>query len=275
MALGGGSVIDAAKVLAAASGDFDRVRQFLQTGMGADALGRTPIIAVPTTSGTGSEVTSWATVWDTNKKQILAGARRALPRWAIVDPLLTIGLPRGLTVSTGLDALATRWRASGTSTPTRSRPRSRFAAREVRSPCRFLPTTWAIPNSPAAVPRQPVRRARLLKHQDRDRPFAFLSPDPSSRRSARHRVLVQPPFVMRTVAGCDSACDDALRRIFGPDLFRRGAAGTFFNRSGSRRRHRLRRDAREWPANIDDALEGERGRNFIGRRETLLAAMAA
>ena len=56
VALGGGSVIDAAKVLAAASGDFDRVRRFLQAGMGADTLGRTPIIAVPTTSGTGSEV---------------------------------------------------------------------------------------------------------------------------------------------------------------------------------------------------------------------------
>src|SRR5689334_6711727 len=65
VALGGGSVMDAAKVLAAADGDFDRVRRHLQTGTGGEELGRTPIIAIPTTAGTGSEVTSWATVWDT------------------------------------------------------------------------------------------------------------------------------------------------------------------------------------------------------------------
>ena len=107
MALGGGSVIDAAKVLAAAAGDFDRVRRFLETGMGADALGRTPIIAVPTTSGTGSEVTSWATVWDTEAKTKYSLARDTLyPETALVDPLLTLGLPRGITISTGLDALS-------------------------------------------------------------------------------------------------------------------------------------------------------------------------
>jgi Alcohol dehydrogenase, class IV len=63
VALGGGSVMDAAKVLAAASGDFDTVRRHLETGKGGETLGRTPIIAIPTTAGTGSEVTSWATVW--------------------------------------------------------------------------------------------------------------------------------------------------------------------------------------------------------------------
>ena len=61
VALGGGSVIDAAKVLAAASdgagSDFSKVRTYLETGTGADTLGATPIIAIPTTAGTGSEVT--------------------------------------------------------------------------------------------------------------------------------------------------------------------------------------------------------------------------
>ena len=67
VALGGGSVMDAAKVLAAANGDFARVKHFLETGQDGDALGCTPIVAIPTTAGTGSEVTCWATVWDTER----------------------------------------------------------------------------------------------------------------------------------------------------------------------------------------------------------------
>src|ERR1041384_8038677 len=63
LALGGGSGLDTAKGLAAARGGFQPVLRYLQTGSGAEALSATPIIAVPTTAGTGSEVTSWATVW--------------------------------------------------------------------------------------------------------------------------------------------------------------------------------------------------------------------
>ena len=69
VAVGGGSVIDAAKVVAASGGNFSVVRQYLETGEGDESLSRIPIIAVPTTSGTGSEVTCWATVWDTDAQK--------------------------------------------------------------------------------------------------------------------------------------------------------------------------------------------------------------
>ena len=74
VALGGGSVIDSAKVFAAASGDFRKVKLFLEEQRGAEQLSATPIIAVPTTAGTGSEVTCWGTVWDeaNGKKYSLA-----------------------------------------------------------------------------------------------------------------------------------------------------------------------------------------------------------
>ena len=62
---------------------------------------------MPTTAGTGSEVTSWATVWDTQSGKKYSLSRPNLyPKHALVDPTLMIGKPRQLTISTGLDALS-------------------------------------------------------------------------------------------------------------------------------------------------------------------------
>ena len=61
---------------------------------------------MPTTSGTGSEVTSFATVWDKkNKKKLSINHKSLLPTVAIVDPTLTFDLPKEATINTSLDAL--------------------------------------------------------------------------------------------------------------------------------------------------------------------------
>src|SRR5690606_17304160 len=65
-----------------------------------------PIIAVPTTAGTGSEVTKWATIWDHNGKLKYSIDDDSLqPKQAIVVPEFTMTMPMSLTISTGLDAL--------------------------------------------------------------------------------------------------------------------------------------------------------------------------
>lgn len=109
IALGGGSSMDCAKALMSAtpSGTFYELLDYLRTGKAIPFCGAKSLIAVPTTAGTGSEVTPWATVWDkdADRKYSLH-----LPwTWAehaILDPELMITLPAGPTLSSGLDALS-------------------------------------------------------------------------------------------------------------------------------------------------------------------------
>lgn len=65
-----------------------------------------PLMAVPTTAGTGSEATMFTIITDTSRDvKMLIGSPFLMPKIAIVDPLLTLDLPRKLTAATGLDAL--------------------------------------------------------------------------------------------------------------------------------------------------------------------------
>ena len=109
VAFGGGSAMDAAKALAAALAPGTQCRD-LATLIAAPGKHLTgpllPIHAVTTTSGTGAEVTPFATIWDhENRRKLSLASPYLFPVTAIVDPELTYGLPFAATVSTSLDAL--------------------------------------------------------------------------------------------------------------------------------------------------------------------------
>jgi alcohol dehydrogenase class IV len=108
IAIGGGSTIDAGKAIAAVAGNAGDITDYLEViGKGQPlAHNPYPFIAVPTTAGTGSEVTRNA-VLGSPEHGVKVSLRdpRMLPRVAIVDPDLTAGLPRAITASSGLDAL--------------------------------------------------------------------------------------------------------------------------------------------------------------------------
>ena len=108
VALGGGSALDAAKALAALLTNPGDPSDYLEViGLGRPlAIQAAPCIAIPTTAGTGSEVTRNA-VLGSPQHRVKASLRSAsmLPRLAVVDPELTYELPRPITASTGLDAL--------------------------------------------------------------------------------------------------------------------------------------------------------------------------
>jgi alcohol dehydrogenase class IV len=105
LALGGGSVIDAAKTAAAIAPVADRVRPFFE-GQRLMARPGLPLVALPSTAGSGAEITLNAVLSDH-----LKGVKRSIrspflvPVAALVDPDLTLSMPRELTAHSGLDAL--------------------------------------------------------------------------------------------------------------------------------------------------------------------------
>lgn len=108
VAIGGGSVLDAGKAIAALATNPGDPLEYLEViGRGqpltSDPL---PMVAIPTTAGTGSEVTRNAVLSSPEHRvKVSLRSPRMLPRVALVDPELTLGLPPALTAATGLDAL--------------------------------------------------------------------------------------------------------------------------------------------------------------------------
>lgn len=110
IAFGGGSGLDLAKTLAFMAGQTRPLWDFEDIGdwwTRADPAGIHPIVAVPTTAGTGSEVgrASVITNSETHEKKIIFHPKM-LPAVVICDPELTVGMPRMITAGTGLDAFA-------------------------------------------------------------------------------------------------------------------------------------------------------------------------
>ncbi|MCD6586821.1 MAG: iron-containing alcohol dehydrogenase [Desulfobacteraceae bacterium] len=105
ISIGGGSVIDTAK---AANILFSEGGNLVDDYSGAHTLTRPlkPHVVIPTTAGTGSEVTMIAVIYDEENKEKLAFADKfLLPNLAVLDPQMTISLPFKMTAATGMDAL--------------------------------------------------------------------------------------------------------------------------------------------------------------------------
>jgi len=106
--IGGGSVVDAAKAIAALATNDGDVLDYLEVVGQGRALQNVslPCVAIPTTAGTGSEATRNAVLTSkTHRVKVSLRGPFVLPRLAIVDPALTYALPPAMTASTGLDAL--------------------------------------------------------------------------------------------------------------------------------------------------------------------------
>lgn len=105
IALGGGSPMDCAKVAGALIA-YPRRSVWQMRGLLKVRRRLPPLIAIPTTAGTGSEATLTAVITDGEKKhKYTMNSFALIPRYAVLDPALTCSLPKALTASTGMDAL--------------------------------------------------------------------------------------------------------------------------------------------------------------------------
>lgn len=126
--LGGGSPMDVAKLVALLAGSGEKLAQAY--GIGNAKGPRLPLILVPTTAGTGSEVTpiSIITTGEAEKKGVVSPV--LLPDVALLDPGLTLGLPPHVTAATGIDAMVHAIEAF-TSASANNNPVSKALAREA------------------------------------------------------------------------------------------------------------------------------------------------
>jgi phosphonate metabolism-associated iron-containing alcohol dehydrogenase len=109
LAIGGGSVLDASKFFSVYN-KTKRATFVSNVIRGKEEKAKyklIPIICVPTTAGTGSEITPWATIWDMEeKKKYSLHFSDLFSEIAIYDPVLTLSIPKDITIQTGLDSLS-------------------------------------------------------------------------------------------------------------------------------------------------------------------------
>ena len=276
VALGGGSVIDTAKVLSFSRGDFSIVTEFLEKKkqQPSDKL-ELPIIAIPTTSGTGSEVTRWATVWNrqTNKKYSLDHPN-LFPSYAVIDPTLMIAKSKELTLVTALDALShsmeSIWNKNANPLSTK------YAIEASRKILKYLPLL--IQDLSSIHLRTKLAEASLLAGLAFSNTKTALAHNLSYPMTLRwgieHGIACSftLPLIMRSVKNIESEQKIALEAIFETDL-QNGSKKLekFLTNLGISIDYNDYGISHEEFSNItEEAFLGERGKNSLGRKEDFI-----
>ena len=135
LGIGGGSSLDTAKAVAMLATNPGSLLSY--TGLHRVKSRSLPVIAVPTTAGTGSEVSLWSVFTnDETGLKVAIGTFHIYPAVALCDPELSLDLPPGLTAATGMDALAHAIECY---------------TNNACQPISYLPWHWARLNSLAAI----------------------------------------------------------------------------------------------------------------------------
>ena len=271
LGLGGGSVLDLAKLLRArpAVTDFDAVAAAVRSQAPWPALARAPLWLVPTTAGTGSEVTRWATIWDTDGAVAL---KRSFDEpWgyadrAWIDPTLTLSAPLALTRDTALDSLAHALEALWNR---HANPVSDALA--VQAACRIrahLPAVLAAPQRLEGREQLALAAAEagIAFSQTRTALAHALSYTLTLEQGVPHGQAVAAwlPTACRLATGRDAGIDARLEAVFGVPATAAAATLEDWLAGLGVATDALAYGVRDGEARVQAALRSPRGRNFIG-----------
>ncbi|MFX1677372.1 iron-containing alcohol dehydrogenase [Paraburkholderia sp. A2WS-5] len=220
VAVGGGSVLDTAKALMVGthSGEFGELLDCLDNGAPFTPPHAKQLITVPTTAGTGSEVTPWATIWDRTVKQrkYSLHLQQTWPEAAIVDPDLTLSLPLAVTVQSGLDALSHALEAIWN---VNANPISdEFAVSAARDMLETLPVLASDPGNPLLRERASFAalKAGLAFSNTKTALAHSISYEMTIRHGIPHGIACSftLPMVLGLARGRDADRDAVLARVF-------------------------------------------------------------
>lgn len=270
VALGGGSVMDTAKFLAAGHGHYAPVKAYLE-GEAALDKAALPIIAIPTTAGTGSELTKWATIWDPAQgRKLSLNSDDLYAEAAFIDPLITGSLPWSITLASGLDALShaleSLWNINANPL-TRS-----YAVAAAKDVLAALPQLQKDLNDASA--REVLARGAMRAGLAFSNTMTALAHNISYPITLDHGVphgiacSFCLPEVMVAAVGVDADCDAALAEIFGdiamaPKMLRDWLDG--LGVAAQPQHYGI--SETQWQTILSDAFAGPRGRNFLGRAQ--------
>ena len=277
--LGGGSALDLAKLLRVrplggdARAGFEAVAAAVRGEHPWPAHLRTPLWLVPTTAGTGSEVTRWATLWDTDGE--LAVKRSFDEPWghadrAFVDPALTTTAPAAVTRDSALDALSHALEALWNR---HANPVSdALAVQAARRVVLHLPAVLRQPGVPAGREQLALAalEAGLAFAQTRTALAHALSYPLTLEQGVPHGLAVAAwlPTAWELAAGREPRLDALLARVF--DVPAAAGAGALRRWLAAMGVADAMADGgaafgiTDGPARLQAALRSERGRNFIG-----------
>lgn len=275
IALGGGSVIDTAKALLVATHcrTFSGIKEFLVSENLIKPVETKKLIAIPTTAGTGSEVTPWATIWDRhNKKKYSLHLEETWAKYGIIDPSLMLTVPASVTLHTGLDALSHAFEAIWN---INSNPVSDiFAVSAARQIIKFLPRLLSDLNNLElrAQMAQGAMKAGLAFSNTKTALAHSISYDVTLQYGTAHGIACSfsLPAILAHVCGIDSERDAVLKQIFDVDLQEAPKfLARFMQTLG------VSTDFSDYGINPDNtnkilnkALAGARGKNYIGSNKT-------
>lgn len=272
VALGGGSTIDCAKLLLTRppQGGAAAILAAMRAGQAPSVADRRPLIAIPTTAGTGSEVTPWATLWDRQAekpRKLSLHLQELFAEAAIIDPELTATLPTATTRICALDALSHSFEAIWNK---HANPVSgALALKAARTIIATLPAILEAPHDIAL--RTSLAAASLQAGLAFSNTQTSLAHSISYELTLRHGVphgiacSFTLPLVWSLARGIDPNCDHTLEQVFGPDSPDGPVALAAFLRSVGVSCDFASYGVREEEVApmISAARNGHRGRNFI------------